>query len=120
MLKKQIISFILVGIINTIFGYSIYALFIYLGLNYVLASLFSTIIGIFFNFRTIGNFVFKSKNNRLLFKFFQVYIIVFLVNIAIIKLFKSVGLNDYFSGAIAILFASVVSFLLNKYYVFKR
>jgi len=119
-LKKQILNFILIGIVNTIFGYALYALFIYLGLNYILSVLFSTILGILFNFKTIGKFVFSSNNNKLIIKFFFVYVIVFLINILAITYLKELGLNDYISGFIALIPASVISFVLNKYLVFKE
>ncbi|MDQ7062031.1 MAG: GtrA family protein [Sulfurimonas sp.] len=119
MLKKQIISFLLVGIINTIVGYSLYALFIYLGFSYILSVLFATILGVLFNFKTIGKFVFKSKSDNAILKFILVYSIVFVVNIVIIKIFKGYEFNDYLSGLFAIIPASAISFILNKYYVFK-
>ena len=120
MLKKQIINFILVGLLNTAFGYAVYSLFIYLGLNYINAALFATIIGVFFNFKTIGNMVFKSNDNRLIIKFIFVYCVVFLVNILFIKIFKSIGFNDYTAGFLAIGPYAVVSFILNKKYVFRK
>ncbi len=120
MLKKQIINFILVGIVNTIFGYSIYALFLTLGFNYIWAVLFATILGILFNFKTIGKYVFDSHKNNLIFKFFSVYAIVFIVNILIIKIFKTIGFDDYISGAFALIPSATVSFVLNKFYVFER
>jgi len=118
-LKKQIINFIIVGIVNTIFGYSIYALFIYFGFNYIISIFIATIVGVLFNFKTIGKFVFNSKNNNLLFKFLFVYLIVFIINILVIKFFKIYGFNNYLAGLFALLPASVSSFILNKYFVFK-
>jgi len=120
MLKKQIGSFILVGILNTIVGYSLYAVFIFLGFNYVWSVLFSTILGVLFNFKTFGKFVFNNSNNRKIFKFFGTYIIVFIVNISTIKTFLFFDFNDYMSGLIAIFPTSIISFVLNKYYVFKE
>ena len=119
MLKKQIFNFILVGILNTIFGYTLYALFIYLGFDYILSVFFATILGVLFNFKTIGNFVFNSKNNNTLVKFILVYTIVFSVNVLTIKIFKSYEFNDYVAGFFGIIPASIISFILNKYYVFK-
>lgn len=120
MLKKQIGSFILVGILNTIVGYSLYALFIYIGFNYTFSAFFATVLGVLFNFKTIGKFVFHHATNVKIIKFFLVYGIVFLVNISVIKLFKLYNFNDYISGLIAIFPASIISFVLNKYYVFKE
>ena len=120
MLKKQVVSFILIGILNTIVGYSLYALFIYFGFNYMLSVLFATILGVLFNFKTIGKFVFNNSSNTKILKFFLVYGAVFIVNISVIKLFKIYNFNDYIAGLVAVFPASIVSFVLNKYYVFKE
>jgi putative flippase GtrA len=118
-MKQQFVNYILIGIINTIFGYGLYALFIYFGFSYFYAMLFATILGVLFNFKTIGKFVFKSNNNSLLLKFIVIYAAGFLINIYIVKTLKSFNYNDYISGAISIAIISVATFLLNKYYVFK-
>lgn len=120
MIKSQIISFIFIGIINTLFGYSVYALLLYLGLNYVISILGATLIGMLFNFKMIGKYVFNRNEYKLMIKFFQVYAVVFFINISIVKLFKLLEFNDYFSGALAIIPVAIVSFILNKYYVFER
>ena len=120
MLKKQIIMFIFTGIINTIFGYAMYALFIYLGCQYIFASALATVLGILFNFKTISKFVFKANENRLIFKFIGVYSLVYIANISLIKIFKIIGLNDYISGFMAVFPCAVISFILNKFYVYNR
>ena len=74
--KNQFFLFLVVGGINTILGYAVFALLIYLGLHYALAVIIGTIVGILFNFKTTGGIVFKSKDNRLIFKFFAVYGII--------------------------------------------
>ena len=50
--SKRFMRFILIGIPNTAFGYSLYALLIFLGLRYDLAILIATILGVLFNFKT--------------------------------------------------------------------
>ena len=120
MLKKQIINFIMVGVLNTIVGYALYAMFISLGFNYILAVVFATILGVLFNFKTIGKYVFGSHDNSLIVKFFAVYLVVFIVNVSIIKFFKLYEYNDYIAGLFAVIPSAVVSFILNKYLVFKK
>jgi len=120
MLKHEFIRFILVGVLNTIFGYSIYALFIFIGFNFVIASFFATIIGILFNFQTIGRLVFQAHDNRLIFRFFMVYGIVFLFGIIFIWLLKLIGLNNYIAGLITLFPNAIISYLLNKFYVYRR
>ncbi len=120
MLKKQITNFIFVGIINTIFGYSIYALLIFLGLNYILAVLFATVLGVLFNFKTISKYVFESNDKNLIFKFVGVYFVVFVVNVLLIKIFKLFNINDYLAGLVCILPVAILSFILNKFFVYKK
>ncbi len=116
--KQQIFIFILVGIINTIFGYCCYAAFIYIGIAYPLALLYSTVLGVLFNFKTTGKFVFKNSNNLLIFKFVSVYICTYFFNIILIK-FLSLSFNLYLSGLIAVIPAAMLGFVLNKTLVFK-
>jgi len=120
MLAQQALKFLAVGLLNTIFGYSLYALFLFMGMSYSLALTGATALGILFNFKTIGKMVFKSSDNTLIIKFFLVYIIIFFANLLLIKCFISIGINAYTSGIIVIIPLSIVSFILNKYFVFKR
>jgi len=118
-LKKQILNFISVGIINTLVGYGLYAVFIFLGLHYTTAVLFATVLGVLFNFKTIGKFVFHKNDNRLIFKFVGVYAVVFCVNIIVIKVLLWYGMDEYIAGFCAIIPSAVVSFVLNKWFVYR-
>jgi putative flippase GtrA len=120
LLNKEFIRFILVGIINTIAGYIFYATFIFFGFDYKLAVLFGTILGVIFNFKTIGHFVFKNNNNSLILKFISVYVVTYFLSIFIIGIAKEYGYNDYIAGVFSIIPCALVSFLLNKFYVFKK
>ena len=75
-MKTKLFKFLIVGSLNTLFGYSLYALFIFCGLHYSLGVLLSTSIGILFNFKTIDKFVFESSDNKLIHKFIAVYIFI--------------------------------------------
>lgn len=110
--------FILIGIINTAFGYGVFALLLYLGLHYKLAILLSTCLGILFNFNTIGNFVFKQQEKSLLWRFIAIYGILYFINIYLIKGFYSVYPNYYLAGLLSTLILPILSFSLNKYFVF--
>jgi putative flippase GtrA len=120
MFSAQIVRFVAVGLINTVVGYSLYALFIYIGFGYVYALGIATVLGVLFNFQTIGRVVFESHDARLLFKFIAAYAMVFFVNLVLIKYLVIFGLSAYVAGAVALLPATVLSFVLNKYFVFKR
>jgi len=107
-----------VGGLNTVFGFSVYSIFILLHLHYVLAALLGQICGIMFNFKTTGTIVFKNKDNRLIFRFFAVYLVTYLITIGLLKLFSIYGVGSLVAGAIIILPIAFLSFLLNKRFVF--
>jgi putative flippase GtrA len=118
-LNPRFVKFLFVGGINTLFGYGLFSLFIYLHLHYSIASLLATILGVLFNFKTTGNLVFKSNDNKLLFRFIGVYIVYYLLNILFLKFIQTFGLNLYVSGAILIMPLAIISYSLNSKFVFR-
>ncbi len=118
-LQKTFVKFILVGILNTAFGYTIFSLLIFLKCHYSLAMLLATIIGILFNFKTTGKFVFANTNNKLLFKFILTYGVVYLTNIMTLKVLLLFTENIYLAGAVSTIAAALLSYLLNKEFVFQ-
>lgn len=119
-LNNKVIKFLLVGILNTIFGYSLFALFIFLNIHYSLAVFLSTVLGVLFNFKTIGKLVFDSHDNSLIFRFIAVYVLLYLINISCLWFFKISGFeNMYINGFVLLVPLALISFLLNKKYVFK-
>jgi putative flippase GtrA len=118
--RQQFIVFLGVGVINTLFGYGIFALLIYLGLHYMLAVLLATCMGVLFNFQTTGRIVFGNKGHGLILRFMGIYLLTYCLNIGIIKALHLLCVNFYVAGAIAVPFVAIISFYLNKRWVFKR
>ncbi len=113
------IKFILVGILNTAFGYFVFAALLYFGLHYTLAVVLSTIAGVLFNFKTTGKLVFKNDNNKLIFKFVAVYAFTSIIGIIVLRLAELVNVNLYFAGMVSTGICAIISFILNKNWVFK-
>tara|TARA_B100000768_G_C11248817_1_gene363077 strand:+ start:153 stop:554 length:402 start_codon:yes stop_codon:yes gene_type:complete len=118
--NQTFIKFIFIGIINTIFGYGIYLLFLLIGFNFVIAALLSTILGIIFNFFTTGRFVFKSTNNYLILKFVMVYIFIYLFTISGLSILYLYGFSYEIGGALMLAPNALLSFFLNKRLVFNE
>lgn len=122
----QFIRFVLVAILNTAFGYVIYAVLLWFfnllkfDNPFVYASFFGYVIGILFNFKTYSSLVFKTKNNKLIFKFILVYVICWLTNISCIALFEKIHINNYLAGAITAIPVGFLGYILNSYFVFKK
>jgi putative flippase GtrA len=118
LIKLQFVKFLLVGFINSIFGYGCFALFLYIGLHYTLAVLLATICGVIFNFKSTGTLVFGSYDNRRIFLFIRTYVIIYFINIAGIQAFSYIGIGPYIGGAILILPMALLGYILNKRFVF--
>jgi putative flippase GtrA len=115
----RFLRFLVVGGVNTVFGYLVYAGFILLNLHYSLAALYSTIIGVIFNFFTTGRIVFDNHQPGLILKFFIVYAVYYLLNLGVLKLLTSQGFSSLISGAIAALPMALVSYTLTRTFVFR-
>jgi putative flippase GtrA len=117
-LKHQFVRFILVGVINSLFGYGCFALFLYTGLHYTLALLLATVCGVLFNFKSTGALVFGSRDNRLIFRFIGSYVVIYFINASGIEGFSRIGVTPYIGGAILVLPMAVLAYLLNKRFVY--
>lgn len=119
-LSQKFIRFLLVGALNTLFGYGLWALLLYIGLHYTIASAIGTVAGILFNFKTTGCLVFENKNNRLLLKFLMVYGLIYLLNISLLYGFELLNINLYLAGLIILLPQAFLSYTLMRCFVFKE
>jgi len=117
---RHVFRFVLVGILNTGFSYLIYAVMLFVGMEYQLANLIAMLTGILFSFKTQGRFVFFNTDNRLLGKFVISWIAIYLGNISLIGWLISFGLDAYGAGAMALPFSVVLSYLTQRYFVFRR
>ena len=117
---KHLVRFILVGVLNTGFSYLIYAAMLYLGLGYQLANLIALLVGILFSFKTQGHFVFSNTDNKLFGKFALSWLVIYLCNISFIAWFISFGFDAYWAGAMALPFSVVLSYLTQRYFVFRK
>ncbi len=115
----RFVKFLLVGVLNTLFGYAVFALFVYLGFHYSLASLLSTILGVLFNFRTTGRLVFDNRNNFLLWRFAMAYTVVYGCNVGLLRMMDGYSVNMYVAGAVVVFPLALLSYFLNKRFVFE-
>ncbi|MDR0732842.1 MAG: GtrA family protein [Dysgonamonadaceae bacterium] len=120
MMRNRMVKYVMVGIMNTVFGYAVYALLIWIGLHYTFATLGGTVLGILFNFKTYGILVFKNKSNTLFFKYIMVYGFLYLCCNLWIFLFKKTGIHPYISGACWLIPNTLMGFVLNNRFVYKN
>ena len=118
-LERQTGKYLLVGIFNTVAHYGIYSTLIYIKFDYRLAVFFANIFGVLLSYFMFSQFVFSGRKRNALIKFVALYILLYLVNIILISLLNTIIHNYYISGLFAIIFCAVLSFILNKAFIFK-
>jgi len=115
----NIYKYLIVGGVNTVFGYSIFAILIFFGFHYSLAVLIATILGVLFNFQSYGRLVFKNHSWYFLSRYITVYILIYFVNLILLLMFDLLVSNLYISGLMVIPFIAYLGYFLNKRYVWK-
>jgi putative flippase GtrA len=114
----QLLRFLVVGGLNTAFGYSLFAVLIYVGTGYPIAIGLATIGGVLFNFQSFGRWVFRGAPWSRFWRFVSVYCVVYLVNLEGVWLLVSFGMNVYVANAIILIPLSLLAFILNRRFVF--
>lgn len=96
-----------------------YALFLFVGMGYFLATTFSFIIGLMINFKTNARFVFDDKSNRRFFLYVLTWLALYCLNVTVLGWLIERGMNSYLAGALLVPPMAVLAFLAFKYLVFR-
>lgn len=115
----QLARFVIAGTINTLFSYGIYALGLWWGLAYPLASFISLIAGLLMSFITQGHFVFDRFEVRRFPLFALTWLLLWGVNVTLIRIvLPLMNGNAYAAGAATLVVMVILSFIVQKYLVF--
>lgn len=117
--KSNFFIFLVVGGINTAFNYGIYAFFIYVGLGHVIAATCSFVVGMAFNFRTHGKYVFKDKKKNSFYLYAVSWFVIYCVNVTLLDLMIKNGVDSYLAGILMIPPMAVLAYLILRFIVFK-
>lgn len=109
---QRFMRFVLVGLLNTAFGYSVYAAFIVLGVTPQIALLMQFVIGAIWNFFTHARLVFDSRGYRRLPIYLACYALVYAINAILLKLALLAGLGPLVAQALILPITVVLSFVL--------
>ena len=127
-LLLQFIKFGMVGVTNTALSYAIYALIVWLGGHYLLASVVSFIISVAWSYLLNNRFVFQKAEGearvwwKTLLKTYLAYGITGLVlaNVLLYLWIDILGVNQYLAFFINLVITIPLNFLLNKLWAFKK
>ena len=114
----QFVKFVFVGLLNTLFGYAVFAALIYAGVPAMPALVLTYVVGVLFNFVTTGRLVF-SRSRASLARFIAAYVVIYFFNLALFKTVEAFGAGALVSQAVCLPIVAVFSFLLFKFQVFR-
>lgn len=123
MLKKlfdiRVFRFVLVGGINTLFGFTVFGVIAYLGGHTWQALLGGNIAGIVFNFLTIGGIVFRDLSPKRMVRFIAAYLGLFLLNLKAIELLtNAIQADRILAQALLTAPMAILSYLIMSRFVF--
>ncbi|WP_425280011.1 GtrA family protein [Holophaga foetida] len=111
-------NFAFVGVINTCTSFIVFTIFIHFGIKYTWATLSGGLAGVLLGYTLTRRLVFSYKNHNKFFPFISLFALLCALNIYLQKLMHPF-MNSYLAGAMATAICFPVSFLINKYFIFK-
>jgi putative flippase GtrA len=126
-LVAQFIRFGLVGLTNTALSYGIYALILWLGGHYILASVVSFVISVAWSFLLNNRFVFRKATGetrvwwKTLLKTYLSYGVtgLLLANALLYLWIDVLSVNQYIAFLLNLVITIPANFLLNRFWAFR-
>ena len=116
---SRFVRFLVVGILNTVVGYGLFAIFQLVTGNSVFAAVTSTVLGAMFNYRSIGTLVF-ADNGGSLNRFLGVYAAQCCINIGLLWLAAHAGIGPLLAEIFILPLLAVGSFVAMRSLVFTQ
>ena len=107
------------AILNTVFGYSLYALLVAVGLNMYVAQLVGHVLGVTFNYFTYSRHAFRGTQGSKL-RFVLAYAGHYVVSLTMLALSARVLSSPYAAGLLALILASLLNYFVLKNLVFTK
>jgi len=120
--NHRIFRFLSVGVLNTVFGYAVYTVLLFVKVPYLTALFIATVAGVIFNYFTFGRLVFHGHGGRFVFvKFIITYVIVYISNAVLLDvLTRKFLFSPYVGQVICIPLSVLLSWLLMNKWGFKK
>lgn len=113
----EIIRYYQAGAVNAAFGYGLYALLVWAGLNMYAAQLLAHVLGVAFNYFTYSRHVFSHAGPAKA-RFAASYVLNYGISLAFLALAGMAVRSPYIAGMISIVLTSAVNYLILKRLVF--
>jgi len=107
-----------VGLINTAFGYGLYAGLVFIGLNLFVAQILSHCTGAVFNYFMFKRHVFTRANHAVL-RYVGAYGLNYILGLTSLALVHHVIASPYLAGFLALLAVAFINFFVLRFLVFR-
>lgn len=107
------------GIVNTLFGYGLYAAFVVVGLNMYVAQIIAHTLGVAFNYFSYSRHTFAdstASKGRFVFS----YALNYVLGLAALWCASQFIGSPYVAGLIAVVVVSLLNFFILNHFVFSR
>ena len=116
----QFVRFLLVGGLNTAFGYVLFGAIYLLTGRPTVAVVIATIVGVVFNFFSTGRLVFAYRGALAFVPFVLGYAVVCFVNVVVLGLLTAQGLHPLLGQLIVLPLCVLLSFGISRYIFLQR
>jgi putative flippase GtrA len=116
---KHVWRYYQAGIANMAFGFSLFAIFVWVGFNIYLAQICSHTLGVAFNYFTYSRYTF-SGNQGSKFRFILSYVGNYVLGVGALAALTQYISSSYVAGFLATVLVSVVNYFVLKRLVFSH
>ncbi|MBA1419956.1 MAG: GtrA family protein [Epsilonproteobacteria bacterium] len=118
---RQFLRYNLVGLINTVVGFGLIMLLMYMGINAVLSNAIGYGIGAILSYFLNKHYTFTYKNDsmRVAIKFFAVLGVAYLLNYMVLMTLLAT-INPYIAQAVSAVVYTLSAFIMMKFLVFRN
>ncbi len=106
-----------VGVVNTVFGYGLFALLVWLSLNLFVAQILAHLSGMAFNYVMFRVHVFRGPKPELR-RYIAAYSLNYLLGLASLTVAHSFIASPYIAGLVTLLVISILNYFILKRFVF--
>jgi putative flippase GtrA len=122
LLDREEVRFLIVGVVNTIVGYGLFAVFL-LFFPYLVSLYLSYAVAVSLAFVLHRRFTFRVRGNVLVdfVRFVGVYVVSLAVNSVVLPvLVELVGLHPLLAQGVALVITTLISYVGHKWFSFRR
>ncbi len=113
--RTRAIRFLGTGVVNTMFGYGVYALLVSLGAHVQVALVAQFALGVIWNYALHARFVFGVSGYDKLPRYCLAYVSTYLFNAVLLQILSNAGMNPYAAQLLALVPTVILSFVLVSY-----